>query len=148
VDDLGRFASTCLIMKLTYTPSRLLDGDAGLLREHALTRWMSRDLLQAATDFTKNIGLIALYAETDKEDRGRYLFWNAPEGWGCEVRSGRTFEQFSEFDQRNAERGWPLLTLHVNEAGIYSAVWLAPNHRQLAIKVLAGYGVTPAGKSS
>ncbi len=135
-------------MKPSYIASQLLDGDAGLLREHAFTRWMSRDLLQATSDFAKNIGLIALYTETDKQGRGRYLLWNAPEGWGCEVRSGRTLEQFVEFDRRNAERGWPLLTLHVNETGIHSAVWLAPNHRPLAIKVLAGYGVTPAEKPS
>ena len=132
----------------SYTPSRLLNGDAGLLREHALTNWMSRDLLQATTDFAKNIGLLALYTETDKEGRGRYLFWHAPEGWGCEIRSGRTLEQFTEFDRRNVERGWPLLTLHVNEAGIHSAVWLAPNHRQLAIKILSGYGVLPAEKTA
>ena len=132
----------------SYVPSRLLDGDAGLLREHALDALDVADLLQATTDFAKNIGLIVIYAETDKEGRGRYLFWHAPEGWGCEIRSGRTLEQFEEFDHRNAERGWPLLTLHVNEAGIHSAVWLAPNHRQLAITVLAGYGITPAEKSS
>jgi hypothetical protein len=131
-----------------YTPSRLLDGDAGLLREHALTRWMSRDLLQATTDFAKNIGLIAIYAETNKDGQGRYLLWHAPEGWGCEIRSGRTLDQFAEFDRRNAERGWPLLTLHISETGIHSAVWLAPNHRQLAIKVLAGYGITPAEKAA
>jgi len=135
-------------MKPSYTPSQLLEGDAGLLREHTFTRWMSRDLLQATTDFVKNIGLLAIYAETNKEGRGRYLFWHAPEGCGREIRSGRTLDQFAEFDRRNDERGWPLLTLHVNEVGIHSAVWLALSHRELALKVLAGYGITPAEKTA
>lgn len=132
----------------TFHASKLLDGDAALLREHAFTHWMSRDLTQAATDFLKNIGLLVIYAETAKDGRTRYLLWQAPEGWGCEVRSGRTPEQILPFHEANAKRGWPLLTLQVNEVGIYSAVWLAPNHRELAIKVLAGYGVLPAEASA
>jgi hypothetical protein len=130
--------------------SSLLSSEENLvlLRENAFTRWMSRDLMQAAVDFLKNIGLLPLYAETNAEGLTRYLFWRAPKDWGCEVRSGRNFEQFAKFDQVNAARGRPLLTLHVNESGIYSAVWLAPHNVELALKVMAGYGIAQASRAS
>ena len=127
-----------------YEPSRLLSGEGEFLRENSFTRWMSRDLLQATTDFLKNIGLVALYAESSTEGLYRYLCWRAPEGWGLEVRSGRTLEQFEEFDLRNVERGWPLLSLHVNARLVHSAVWIAPHHFELAKKFLAAHGITPA----
>ena len=107
---------------------------------------MSRELLQAATDLLKNLGLLAIYAECSPENLYRYLCWHPPEGWGCEVRSGRTLEQFQEFDRINYERGWPLLSLHINESKVYSAVWISPNHYDTAKKVLASYGITPASK--
>jgi hypothetical protein len=132
---------------MSYTPSHLSTGDdTAFLRENTFTRWMSRDLTQAAVDFLKNIGLLPLYAETNADGLTRYLCWRAPQDWGCEVRSGRTLEPFTKFDQGNVARGWPLLTLHISESGIYSAVWLAPNHLELAKKVLSGYGITPASR--
>jgi hypothetical protein len=134
---------------MSYQPSVLSSGDtAELLRENAFTRWMSRDLMQAAVEFLKNVGLLPLYAEMNAEGLTRYLLWRAPQDWGCEVRSGRNLEQFVKFDQGNVSRGWPLLTLHITEGGIYSAVWLAPNHLKLAQKVMAGYGITQASKAS
>jgi len=133
---------------MNYTPSLLSTGDdAALLRENAFTKWMSRDLRQTAVDFFKNIGLLPLYAEMNAEGLTRYLCWRAPKDWGCEVRSGRDLEQFAKFDQGNVARGWPLLTLHVNESGMYSAVWLAPNNLELALKVMAAYGITAAIRS-
>jgi len=134
-------------MKYTYTPSKLLPGEGELLRQHAFTRWMSRDLLQPATDFLKNLGLVAIYAECSSENLHRYLCWHPPEGWGCEIRSGRTLDQFEEFDSGNRARGWPLLSLHITEGNVYSAVWISPNHYETAQKVLAGYGITPAIRS-
>jgi hypothetical protein len=132
---------------VSFTPSRLSTGDdAALLRENAFTWWMSRDLMQAAIDYLKNIGPLPLYAETNAEGHTRYLCWRAPKDWGCEVRTGRTLEQLTKFDQVNKERDWPLLTLHINDRGIYSAVWLAPNHLELAQKVMTSYGISPASR--
>jgi hypothetical protein len=133
-------------MKYIYTPSKLLPGEDELFRQHGFTRWMSRDLLQPATDFLKNLGLLAIYAECSSENLHRYLCWHPPEGWGCEIRSGRTLDQFEGFDSGNRARGWPLLSLHVNECDIYSAVWISPNHYETAKKVLARYGITPASR--
>jgi hypothetical protein len=134
-------------MKYIYTPSKSLPGEGELLREHGFTRWMSCDLLQAASDFLKNLGLLAIYAECSSENLHRYLCWHPPEGWGCEIRSGRTLEQLEKFDSGNLARGWPLLSLHVNERSIYSAVWISPNHYETAKKVLACHGITPAGRT-
>ncbi len=114
------------------------------MRERSFTRWMSRDLLQPATDFLKNLQLLALYAECSPEDRHRYLLWHPPEKWGGEIRSGRTREQFEGFDLANIARGWPLLTLHINENGIHSAVWISAEHFETAAQVLAAYGILPA----
>ena len=134
-------------MKYTYTPSKLLPGKGEFLRQHGFTRWMSRDLLQPANDFLKNLGLLAIYAECSSENLHRYLCWHPPEGWGCEIRSGRSLGQFEEFDRGNIERGWPLLSLHVNESDVYSAVWISPNHHDAAKKILACYGITPASRT-
>ena len=132
---------------MRYTPSLLSSGDnAALLRENAFTRWMSRDLMQAAVDFLKNIGLLPLYAEMNTDGLTRYLCWRAPKDWGCEVRSGRALDQFAKFDQGNVARGWPFLTLHISGDGIYSALWLAPNHLELAQKIMASYGISSAGR--
>ncbi len=104
---------------------------------------MSRDLLQAATDFCRNIGLLPLYCETSREGT-RYLLWHLPLGAACEVRSGRTKEKFFDFDRLNRERGWQLLSLHVGEEELYSAVWLSANHVDLAAQYLARFGIMPA----
>jgi hypothetical protein len=135
-------------MKYTYTPSQLLSGDGEFLRRHGFTRWMSRDLLQPATDFLRNLGLLALYAECSSENLHRYLCWHPPEGWGGEIRSGRTLTQFEEYDRGNLARGWPLLSLHLNEKDLYSAVWVAPHIFDEATKVLSGFGITPAVRNS
>jgi hypothetical protein len=133
-------------MKTSYTPSRLLLGDSEMLRRHSFTRWMSRDLLQPASDFLKNIGLLAIYAECSSEGLFRYLCWHPREGCAFEIRSGRTLAQFEEFDRKNLERGWSLLSLHINECDLYSAVWIFPNQHETAKSVLAAYGITPAGR--
>jgi hypothetical protein len=131
-------------MNFTYTPSKLLPGEAGTLRQHGFTRWMSRDLLQAATDFLKNLHLLPIYAECSSDNLHRYLCWHPPQGALVEARSGRTLGQFEEFDRGNIERGWPLLSLHINECDVYSAVWISVDHYETARKVLTGYGITSA----
>ena len=134
-------------MKNTYTPSKLLPGEGELLRQHSFTRWMSGDLLQAASDFLKNLSLLAIYAECSSENLHRYLCWHPPKGCLLEIRSGRTLGQFEEFDRGNLERGWPLLSLHINECHVYSAVWVSANQYETAKKILAGYGITPASRT-
>ena len=108
---------------------------------------MSLDLLQAATDFSKSIGLVPIYAEHAPDFSGRYLFWSPPRDARFEVRSGRTEQQFRDFDQANIERGWPLLSLHINENNIYSAVWISPDHYETATVILSYYGITPAQRT-
>ena len=104
--------------------------------------------MQAAADFCRNIGLVAIYAETSPERLTRYLFWKPPEGARFELRTGRTLEQFKAFDAANAERGWPLLTLHINECDIYSAHWISPDYYKAAVEVLATYGITAAARET
>jgi hypothetical protein len=131
-------------MPIVYTPSRLLPGETELLRRHSFTRWMSRDLLQPASDFLKHLRLLAIYAECSPASEHRYLLWHPPEGCGFEIRSGRTREQFEAYDHANVERSWALLSLHINECDLHSAVWVSANHEETARKVLAAYGITPA----
>jgi hypothetical protein len=133
-------------VKYTYTPSKLLPGETELLREQGFTRWMSSDLFQAAVEFLRNIGLLPIYTECSPDNRRRCLCWHPPEGCFFEIRSGRTLENFEELDRRNIERGWPLLTLHVNESGVHAAVWVSANHYETAKTVLARYGITPASR--
>ena len=109
---------------------------------------MSRDLLQAATDFCRNIGLVPLYAECAPDLLTRYLFWRVPQGASIEVRSGRTEEQFKEFDDANMKTGRLLLALHINESDLYSAVWISAAHYAAALAVLAIYGITPAQRKT
>jgi len=134
-------------MKYTYTPSKLLPGETEFLRQHSFTRWMSADLLQPASEFLRNLQLLPMYAECSSENLYRYLCWHPPAGALFEVRSGRTLGQFEEFDRGNIERGWPLLTLHVNPSDVYSAVWISANHHETAKKALALYGITPANRA-
>src|SRR4051812_34911136 len=103
-----------------YTASELLPGECEFLRQFGLTRWLSKDLAQAAVDFSRNMGLVVLYCETSPENLTRYVFWRLPQGAMLEVRSGRTREKFEIFDRANIERKWPLLTLHKTEADLYS----------------------------
>jgi len=128
---------------ISYIPSELQSGDAESARQHAFTRWMSRDLLQAATDFCKNIGHVAAYCESSKEGT-RYLFWQMPPGACCEVRSGRTKEKFEDFDRVNQQRGWRLLSLHVSAQEIYSAVWVSAQHYAAGVAFLRLFGISPA----
>ena len=133
-------------MKHTYTASKLLPGEGEFLRAHGFTRWMSADLLQPASEFLRNLHLLPLYAECSPEKLYRYLCWHPPQGALFEVRLGRTLGQFEEFDRGNIERGWPLLSLHVNESDVYSAVWISANHFETAKKLLTVYGITPASR--
>jgi hypothetical protein len=128
----------------TFTPSKLLTGDAEVLRQHSLTRWMSPDLTQAAVDFCRNLGLVPAYCECSSEHLTRYLFWKPPQGALLEVRSGRTKDKFEEFDAANRDRHWRLLSLHVNESDMYSAVWISPDHFEIAKTFLAAHGITTA----
>jgi len=129
----------------TYIPSKLLTGEVELLlRRHSFTRWMSRDLTQAAVDFNRNIGLLPIYSETSTEHLTRYIFWRLPTGAMVEVRSGRTKSQFEEFDRANREKDWRLLSLHVNENEVYSAVWISADHFETGKAFLAAQGITVA----
>jgi hypothetical protein len=130
-----------------YVSSELQCGDAESARQRAFTRWMSRDLLQAATDFCRNIGHVAAYCESS-QDGTRYLFWQMPPGACCEVRSGRTKEKFEDFDRVNQERGWRLLSLHVSEQEIYSAVWISPRHYEAGVAFLRLFGIWPAERKN
>jgi hypothetical protein len=127
-----------------YTTSKLLTGDIELLRQHSLTRWMSRDLMQAAADFCRNLGLVPAYCECSPDHLTRYLFWRLPQGALIEVRSGRTKEKFEEFDRVNRDRNLRLLSLHINESDVYSAVWISSGHYETAKAFLHCHGITPA----
>lgn len=127
-----------------YIPSRTLSGATERFRQHSFTGWIPLDLLQEATDFAGSIGLVPIYAEHAADFSGRYLFWSPPPDACFEVRSGRTEEQFREFDQVNIERGWSLLTLNINAQNVYSAVWIRPDHYDTATEILSRYGITPA----
>jgi hypothetical protein len=115
-----------------------------------MTRWMSRDLMQAAGDFCSNIGLIPIYCECSPDHLTRYLFWRKPQGALMEVRSGRSKEKFEEFDRANRDRNWSLLSLHVmlslhvNEGEVYSAVWIGKDHFEAAKTFLTSHGITCA----
>lgn len=128
----------------TYIASKLINGDVELLRQHSLTRWMSRDLMQAAVDFNRNLGLYPAYTETSPDHLTRYLFWRLPSGAVTEVRSGRARDKFEEFDRVNRERNLRLLSLHINESEIYSAVWISAEYHEIAKGILLAHGITPA----
>ncbi|HEY3916025.1 MAG TPA: hypothetical protein VGN61_16175 [Verrucomicrobiae bacterium] len=129
-----------------YTPSKTLSGEGESLRLNSFTRWMSRDLMQAAGDFCRNLGLVPIYCECSPDHLTRYLFWRLPQGALIEVRSGRTRDKFEEFDRANRERNWRLLSLHVNESDVYSAVWITSDHYETAKTFLLAHGITTAEK--
>jgi len=130
---------------MNYTPSRVT-AENETLRQHSFTRWLSRDLMQATVDFCKNIGLIPIYSETSPDHLSRYLFWRPPQGAMFEVRSGRQRGQFEQFDTANLAHGYKLLSLHINESDVYSAVWISKDHYETAVKILSSYGITCAEK--
>ena len=132
----------------TYTPSKLLTGEFELLRQHTFTRWLSRDLSQAAVDFCRNLGLVPAYSECSPDHLTRYLFWRPPTGALIEVRSGRTKDKFEEFDQVNRHKNWRLLSLHINHSDVYSAVWISSDHFETAKAYLAAMGITTAGRQN
>jgi hypothetical protein len=105
---------------------------------------MSADLTQAAVDFCRNLGLVPAYSECSPSPLTRYLFWHPPQGALVEVRSGRAKEKFEELD--NAKRGqpWRLLSLHISDAGLYSAVWISAEHYEMGKGYLAAHGITTA----
>ncbi len=127
-----------------YINSKLRTGDFELLRQHTFTRWMSRDLMQAAGDFCRNLGLVPVYCECSPDHLTRYLFWRMPQGALFEVRSGRTKDKFEEIDSANRERNYRLLSLHINESDMYSAVWISSDHFETAKSFLASHGITVA----
>ena len=127
-----------------YIASKILQGESESLRQHSLTRWLSRDLMQAAADFCRNLGLIPIYAETSPDHLTRYLFWRAPQGALIEVRSGRAREKFEEIDQAKQRQGWRLLSLHINESDVYSGVWISGEHFEEGKKFLLTHGITAA----
>ena len=125
-------------------PSKLLPGETELLRQHSFTRWMSRDLTQAAGDFCRNLGLFPAYCEYSADHLTRYLFWQLPQGALVEVRSGRPREKFEEYDRANRDRDWPLLSLHINESDAWSAVWISSGRFETAKAFLMAHGITAA----
>jgi hypothetical protein len=127
--------------------SKLLSGTGELLRQNSFTRWMSRDLNQAAADFCRNLGLFAVYCETSPDHLTRCLFWRLPQGAGIEVRSARTKDKFEELDRINRAKNWRLLSLHVNESDVYSAVWLSSDHFETAKAFLLAHGITVAQRN-
>jgi hypothetical protein len=127
----------------SYVPSELQAGETAWARERAFTRWLSRDLNQAAADFCKNLGHVAAYCECSKEG-SRFLPWQLPPDAGSEVRSARTKERFAEYDRRNQQRDWRLLSLHVSEDQLYSAVWITAGHYDEGVRFLRRYGVSAA----
>jgi len=127
-----------------YTASKVLAGDAGLLRQHSFTRWMSHDLMQAAADFCRNLGLVPVYSECSPEHLTRYLLWKPPQGAFIEVRSGRTRDKFEELDAVSRDKHRRLLSLHINESDVYSAVWISPDHFETARNFLGAHGITTA----
>jgi hypothetical protein len=127
-----------------YVPSKLLTGEVEVLRQHSFTRWLSRDLMQAAVDFCRNLGLVPAYCECSSDQLTRYIFWHPPAGALIEVRSGRARDKFEEFDRVNREKSWRLLSLHVNECEIYSAVWISAEHFETAKAFLKAHGITSA----
>jgi hypothetical protein len=126
----------------SYTPSRLLAGETEELRQGSFTRWMSRDLTQAATDFCRNIGLCPVYCECSTEHLTRYIFWRPPSGAAIEVRSGRAKDKFEEFDRVNRDRNWRLVSLHVNDSSVHSGVWISTDQFAAAKAFLAAHGIT------
>jgi hypothetical protein len=144
----GNFVTQTMSDHITYVPSKLLGGETELIRQHSFTRWMSADLLQAATDFCRNIGLGAIYSECSRESGFRYLMWRAPKDAHIEIRSGRSRQKFEEIDLRNAANNRPLLSLHIDEKEIYSAVWISAEHYETAKAMLAVYGITPAERKA
>lgn len=128
----------------TYVTSKLRAGDCEFLRQHTFTRWLSRDLMQAAVDFCRNLGLVPVYCESSPDHLTRYLFWRLPQGALIEVRSGRTKDKFEEFDIGNRERNFRLLSLHINESEVYSAVWISSDHFDTAKAFLAAHGISVA----
>jgi hypothetical protein len=127
-----------------YVPSKFVSGPGEFLRQQSFTRWMSRDLMQAAGDFCRNLGLAPVYCECSPEHLARYLFWKAPQGALVEVRSGRTKEKFEELDRSNREKNRRLLSLHMNESDVYSAVWITSDHYETAKAFLTQHGITVA----
>jgi hypothetical protein len=100
--------------------------------------------MQAAGDFCRNLGLVPIYCECSPDHLTRYLFWRLPQGALIEVRSGRTRDKFEEFDRANQGRNCRLLSLHVNESDVYSAVWITSDHHETAKTFLLAHGITAA----
>ena len=129
---------------MSYVQSKLLTGAGELSRQHSFTRWMSGDLSQAAVDFSRNLGLVPIYSQCSPDHVTRYIFWRPPQGALFEVRSGRTKEQFEQYDRANRDQNRHLISLHINESDVYSAAWISADHFETAKNFLAALGITPA----
>jgi hypothetical protein len=138
------YSSTVDLMNTssTYIQSKILPGESEALRQQSFTRWMSRDLTQAAGDFCRNLGLVPVYCECSPDHQTRYIFWRLPQGAAFEVRSGRTKDKFEEFDRANQQRSMALVSLHINESDIFSAVWISSDYLETARGFLKAHGIT------
>ena len=131
----------------TYTSSQPLTLESAAFRERCFTSWLPLEGLQAAIDFNLTLGLLPIYVEHRDSKTGRYLFWHPPDGMEFEVRSGRSENLFREFDEKASDRGVALLSLHINEDRLYSAVWVAEEHLDSATTSLNGFGLSRATRS-
>jgi hypothetical protein len=126
-----------------YVFSRLEQGDTAVARECAFTRWMSKDLLQVAIDFYKNIGHVPVYCESSKQGT-RCILWRMPAGAGCDIRFGCTQDKFFDFNCANEKRDLRLLSLYMSEDELYSAVWVSLRQYDFAVAYLQLFGISPA----
>jgi len=125
-----------------YTESHLTDSES---REHSFSRWLAPRPLQASVEFNGRIGLVPIYAE-HQEGKGRYVFWQPPTKASIEVRSGRSEQEFKEYDRRASDAGRELLSLHISqgEDKKYSAVWVSIEAIPKAVAVLETHGISKA----
>lgn len=130
-----------------YTSSQPLTPESAEFRERCFTSWLPLEALQAAIDFNLALGLLPIYVEHRDSETGRYLFWHPPDGMEFEVRSGRAEDVFRECDEMASDRGLALLSLHISEDRLYSAVWVAEEHLDSATTSLRGFGLSRASRS-
>jgi len=125
---------------IIYIPSALSEGH--VLRDHCFTRWISPTRLKETVNA---LGLLPIYAEHNDEHQSRYILWRPPEGMSYEARSSRKEPAFTGIDQANIENQ-PIISLHINGQGFYSGVWVSRKHYDVAVSVMAAYGISPASR--
>ena len=130
------------ILAMSCHPSLLKDGPCAALRERLFTPWMTGFELQESTDRMVELGMVAIYSEFIPEYGFREIYWRPQVPIHFEVRSGRPQDEFLELQAANAERDWPLVTLHISHpGGYYSAVWMDEAGRADALPVMEGLGI-------